>query len=205
MPPVAAPFTGAYAYAFGRELQPVSPPKKQPVHMFSAVGVASIQIFESGQIHRWYREGLDVGGWMIIGEHDGQGNRIHAWIDEWLAPSDCVRDSAVHQFGNGEWVRDRFKAALNNIPIQLGAVGQAVSWVGASQVIDDVPSSTNPSLHVKLATLPWRSPLDLTTLPLVNVVRPVHDVAVQVLLVVSPFQVISPVNPVKQWHAFPGC
>ena len=83
-----------------------------------------------------------------------------------------------------------FKLVSNNIPIQLGAVGQAVSWIGASQVIDDVPSSTNPSLHVKFATLPWRSALDLTTLPLVNVVRPVHDFAVQVPLVVSLVQVI---------------
>ena len=71
------------------------------------------------------------------------------------------------------------------------AVGQGVSWIGASQVTEDVPSSMNPSLHVKFATLPWRSPLDLTTLPLViEMAKFVHFVAVQVLLVVLPFQVI---------------
>ena len=64
------------------------------------------------------------------------------------------------------------------------------------------------SLHVKVATLPWKSPLDLRNFPLANeLTKFVHAVAVHALSLVMlfPFQVIAPLNPGKHWHAVPDC
>ena len=72
--------------------------------------------------------------------------------------------------------------------MQLGGVGQGVSALGALHVIDSGPLRVLSLLHVKIATLPWRSPLVLTIVP--SNVRSVHVVAVQVPLGVLPLQVI---------------
>ena len=99
-----------------------------------------------------------------------------------------------------DYVFDCVKSNLNNVPSQLGAgegTGHDTSALGALQVIDASPTSLNPVVQVKVATLPCWLLLLLLTIPFAKASSPVHSVSVQVLLVARLVHVMVPLKPGK--------
>ena len=63
-------------------------------------------------------------------------------------------------------------------PLQVGAEGHTPFALGAEHVTVVEPVRSKPGLHVNVATLPWASPSEYTTVPLAGAkAREAHVVA----------------------------